>query len=48
MPDFEEEKEKAPYEADTFDSEFSDALNKLFPDVWNHVKPEEINAQNLL
>ena len=44
IPDFEEEEEKAPYEADTFDFEFSDALNKLFPDVRNHVKPEEISA----
>ena len=43
MPDFEEE-EKAPNEADTFGFEFSDALNKLFPDVRNHVKTEEVSA----
>ena len=43
MPDFEEE-EKAPYEVDTFDFWFSDALNKLFPDVRNHVKPEKVST----
>ena len=43
VPDFEEE-EKAPYEAGIFDFEFSDALKKLFPDVKNHVKPEEVSA----
>ena len=40
VPDFEEE-EKGPREADTF--EFSDALNKLFLDVRNHVKSEEVS-----
>ena len=42
VPDFEEE--KAPYELDTFDFEISDALNNLFPNIRNHVKPEEVSV----